>query len=140
MAMVKHYGELRVYERAFQGAMLIFDLSKRWPPEERFSLTDQVRRSSRSVCGCIAEAWRKRRYEAHFISKLSDADSEAAETQVWLNFAVRCGYITKEEHNKLYEDYEAISAGLVNMMTSPEAWCGPARLVREEETQYPHDP
>ena len=72
---VKSYSELRVYQLAFEAAMTIFELSKRWPPEEKYSLTDQIRRSSRSVCGNIAEAWRKRRYPAHFVSKLSDADT-----------------------------------------------------------------
>lgn len=93
--MVKHFRELRVYREAFEAAMRIFEYSKAWPKEERYSLTDQVRRSSRSVCEQIAEAWRKRRYIAHFRSKLTDADSEAAETQSWLEFALRCGYITE---------------------------------------------
>ncbi len=92
MALVKHFKELRVYQHAFAAATRIYRLSKRWPAEERYSLTDQIRRSSRSVCANIAEAWRKRRYPAHFVSKLSDSDSEAAETQVWLDFALdgRC--------------------------------------------------
>lgn len=136
MAMVKHYRELRVYQRAFEAAMRIFELSKSWPREKRYSLTDQIRRASRSVCGNIAEAWRKRRYPAHFVSKLSDSDAEAAETQVWLDFALACGYITKETHRKLYDDYEAICAGLVNMMSNPEEWCGPSTLVREEQAEY----
>jgi len=135
MAIVKHYRELRVYQRAFDAAMQIFELSKSWPSDEKFSLTDQIRRSSRSVCSCIAEAWRKRRYIAHFISKLSDADAEAAETQVWLDFALTCGYIAEEIHGKLYDDYGAICAGLVNMMSKPEEWCGPSAL-REEEAEY----
>lgn len=79
--MVKHFRELRVYQMAFDAAMHLFELSKKWPKEERYSLTDQIRRASRSVCANIAEAWRKRRYVAHFRSKLTDADSEAAETQ-----------------------------------------------------------
>lgn len=136
MGMVTHYKELRIYQRAFEAAMRIFELSRRWPTGERFSLTDQIRRSSRSVCSCTAEAWRKRRYVAHFVSKLSDSDTEAGETQVWLDFALRCGYITKEEHAALYDDYEAICGGLVNMMTRPEEWCGPSSLVREDEAAY----
>jgi four helix bundle protein len=136
MAMVKHYRELRVYQRAFEAAMQIFELSKSWPREEKFSLTDQIRRASRSVCSNIAEAWRKRRYVAHFISKLSDSDAEAAETQVWLDFALRCGYMTEEARRKLYDEYEAIGAGLVNMMSSAEEWCGPSTLVREEPAEY----
>lgn len=135
MAVVKHYRELRIYQRAFDAAMQIFELSKSWPRDEKFSLTDQIRCSSRSVCGCIAEAWRKRRYVAHFVSKLSDADAEAAETQVWLDFALKCGYIVEEAHGKLYEDYEAVCAGLVNMMSKPEEWCGPSAL-REIQGEY----
>src|SRR6267142_1597609 len=90
---VKDYKELRVYKLAYDSAMEIFRLSRSWPPEEKFSLIDQIRRSSRSVCTNIAEAWRKRRYEAAFISKLSDSDTEAAETEVHLAFALRCGYL-----------------------------------------------
>lgn len=85
--VVQNYTELKVYQLAFTSAMRIYELSKKWPTEEKYSLTDQIRRSSRSVCGNIAEAWRKRRYPAHFVSKLSDADTEAAETEVWLDFA-----------------------------------------------------
>jgi len=136
MALVRHYRELRIYQRAFEAAMQIFELSKSWPREERYSLTDQIRRASRSVCGNIAEAWRKRRYPAHFVSKLSDSDAEAAETQAWLDFALQCGYISKEVHGKLYDDYEAICAGLVNMMSNPEEWCGPSTVVREEPGEY----
>ena len=94
--MVRHFNELRIYRKAFDASKRIFLLSLGWPKEERFSLTDQIRRSTRSVCANMAEAWRKRRYPAHFVSKLSDADSEAAETQNWLLFAHSCGYITQE--------------------------------------------
>jgi len=88
MALVTHHKELRVYQQAFDAAMRVYRLSRRWPPEERYSLTSQVCRSSRSVCGNIAEAWRKRRYPNHFVSKFSDADGEGAETQNWLGFAL----------------------------------------------------
>ena len=115
--------------------MRIFDLSKEWPKGERYSLTDQIRRSSRSVCENVAEAWRKRRYQAHFVSKLSDADSEAAETQAWLDFALRCGYLTQQDFADLDRIYETICGSLVKMMTQPETWCGPAQL-REEGTEY----
>jgi len=135
MALVKHFKELRVYQQAFEAARRIYRLSKRWPKEERFALTDQIRRSSRSVCSNIAEAWRKRRYPAHFVSKLSDADSEAAETQVWLDFALDCGHITQEEHDSLYDTYENIAGGLVKMMANPDAWCGPSQL-REPSPTY----
>jgi four helix bundle protein len=91
---IRHFRELRVYQMAFESAMEIFNLSQSWPREERYSLTDQIRRSSRSVCGCTAEAWRKRRYPGHFVRKISDAHSEAAETQSWLEFALHCSYLT----------------------------------------------
>ena len=90
---IRDFKELNVYRTAFDAAFSVFELSKRFPRDERYSLTDQVRRSSRSICANIAEAWRKRRYPASFVSKLSDADAEAAETQVWLDIALRCGYI-----------------------------------------------
>lgn len=123
MSLVKHFRELRVYRTAFDAAMEIFELSKQWPKEERYSLTDQIRRSSRSVCEQIAEAWRKRRYCAHFRSKLTDADSEAAETQSWLEFALKCGYMNQPEFDKLDAVYEQISGGLVNMMDKAGQWC-----------------
>jgi four helix bundle protein len=135
MALVRHFRELRVYQQAFTAASQIYRLSKHWPKEERYSLTNQIRRSSRSVCANIAEAWRKRRYLAHFVSKLSDADSEAAETQVWLDFALDCGYINEDDHNSLYATYENIAGGLVKMMTNANAWCGPSQL-REPDTLY----
>jgi len=89
--------DLEVYERAFKAGMEVFKLTKRFPVEERFSLTDQVRRSSRSVCGNLAEGWRKRRYQAAFVSKLNDSEGEAAETQSWLQFAVECEYLKPAE-------------------------------------------
>jgi four helix bundle protein len=134
--LVKHFRELRVYQQAFEAAMRIFELSKSWPKEERYSLTDQIRRSSRAVCECTAEAWRKRRYEAHFVSKLTDADSEAAETQAWLDFALRCHYMTEEDYVDLDQRYENVSGSLVKMMVEAERWCGPAQL---RENQEPYD-
>ena len=134
--LVKHYRDLWVYQRAFKAAMRVFELSKAWPNEERYSLTDQIRRSSRSVCGAIAEAWRKRRYEAHFVSKLSDADGEASETQNWLAFATECGYLAETEFRMLDDEYDAVSAGLVSMMDSPSQWCGPAHAVHEATAEY----
>src|SRR4030042_1039703 len=96
--LIRTHHDLEVYQIAFELAMKIFQKSKFFPKEERFSLTDQVRRSSRSVCTNIAEAWRKRHYEASFLSKLSDAEAEGAETQVWLEFAVQCGYLEYENY------------------------------------------
>ena len=135
MLLVLHHRELRVFQSGFEAAMKIFEVSKAWPREERYALTDQIRRSSRSLCANIAEAWRKRRYESHFVSKLSDADAEVAETQVWLDFALACGYMDKALHSELSGQYDHISGGLVKMMTDPTPWCGPAAL-REEPVQY----
>jgi len=117
-----------------EAAVRIFELSKGFPAEERYSLTDQVRRSSRSVCANIAEAWRKRRYPNAFVSKLSDAEGEAAETEVWLELAVRCGYLDRAGAAALEQQYEHILGKLVNMISHPEQWAIPA--VHEEETTY----
>lgn len=102
--------------------MRIFELSKRFPPEERYALTGQIRDASRSVCANIAEAWRKRRYPAAWVSKLGDSEGEAAETQTWLQFAVECRFITREEGRELYREYDAIPAMLVDMITHAEDW------------------
>ena len=99
---IENHTDLQVYQKAFEAAMQIFELSKSFPKEETYSLTDQIRRSSRSVCANLAEGWRKRRYQAMFISKLADAEGEAAETQVWLEFAVKCKYLKREEATSLY--------------------------------------
>ena len=120
---VKSYRELRVYQLAFKAAMRIYELSKTWLPEERYSLTDQIRRASRSVCTNMAEAWHKRRYPNHFVSKLSDADTEAAETEVWLDFALHCGYLAEADHAELRDDYDHICGMLSKMMDKPEPWC-----------------
>jgi len=93
MQHIQSYKDLRVYQAAIDAAMRIFELTKRFPIEERFSMVDQMRRSSRSVCSNIGEAWRKRRYPAHFKSKLSDSEGEAEETRVWADLALRCGYL-----------------------------------------------
>jgi four helix bundle protein len=114
--------DLEVFQKAFQASMRIFELSKAFPKEEKYSLTDQIRRSSRSVCANLAEAWRKRRYEAAFISKLSDSEGEAAETQVWIEFAVHCGYMSRDDGNTLYRTYEEVLATLVGMINHPETW------------------
>jgi four helix bundle protein len=107
---VKDYHELQVYQVAFESAMQVFETTRSFPREEIYSLTDQIRRSSRSACSNIAEAWRKRRYPASFVSKLSDADTEAAETQVWLDFALRCKYINEKTHAEMYSQYNHICA------------------------------
>ena len=98
---IKSANELKVYKKAYQLAMDIFVVSKTWPSEERYSLIDQIRRSSRSVCGNLQEAWAKRRYKAHFISKLTDVDGENSETATWLSFAKDCGYLSSEDYAQL---------------------------------------
>jgi len=122
MGNIRHFRELDVYQLAMSASMTIFELSKAFPSEERYSLTDQIRRSSRSVCANIAEAWRKRRYPNSFLYKLSDAESEAAETQVWIEFSVKSGYLGFNEAEKLDEQYETIQAKIVNMITHPDHW------------------
>jgi four helix bundle protein len=119
---IQKHTELDVYKKAFDGAMEIFEASKMFPKEETYSLTDQIRRSSRSVCANLAEAWRKRRYEAAFVAKLSDAESEAAETQVWLAFAVKCEYLNRDRAADLYQTYDEIVRMLVAMINSPQSW------------------
>jgi four helix bundle protein len=128
---VRDYKELRVYRLAYDSAMEIFRLTGSWPSEEKFSLIDQIRRSSRSVCANIAEAWRKRRYEAAFVSKLSDSDTEAAETEVHLSFAGDCGYLAPDLQTKLGDQYDHICAQLVSMMNDAGAWCGTGCELRE---------
>jgi|ERR1051326_8636696 four helix bundle protein len=114
--------DLEVYQKAVDSAMTLFELSKRFPREETYSLTDQCRRSSRSVAANLAEAWRKRRYKAALISKLCDSESEAAETQVWIEFATKCGYLDRESANKLYQSYEEVIRMLVAMINDSDNW------------------
>jgi len=122
MGLIKTHKELDVYKLAFESAMDIFDISKSFPKEETYSLTDQIRRSSRSVAANLAESFRKRRYPKHFVSKLSDCEAEAAETQVWLDFALACGYLSEKNHNELHTKYDWIIGKLVNMMKYPVKW------------------
>ena len=122
MAKIYSHRDLRVYQLAFIAAMDIFEFTKEFPKEEIYSMTDQIRRSSRSVAANISEAWRKRRYEKAFIAKLSDVESEAAETQVWLEFAYKCGFITEEVFNKYLDDYEHIISMIIKMISNPKKW------------------
>lgn len=122
MANIRHFKELRVWQASMDAAMKIFEVTKRFPPEERYSLTDQIRRSSRSVAANVTEAWRKRRYPAAFISKLNDAESEAAETQTWIEFASRCGYLAPTDAENLTKEYEHICSQLVVMAENPNDW------------------
>ena len=122
MSKIKHFRELDVYHGAMDLVMRISQTAKKFPREERFALTDQIRRSSRSVCANVAEAWRKRRYEAAFVSKLNDSEAEAAETQVHLEIASRHGYIAQDTFEELDDAYDKILAQLVKMIDQPERW------------------
>ncbi len=114
--------DLEVYQIAFEAAREIFQLTRSFPPEERYSLTDQIRRSSRSVCANLAEAFRKRRYEKAFVLKLSDAEAEGAEVQVWLSFATDCGYLEAVRAAELSSTYDRIIGKLVTMINNPSDW------------------
>ena len=120
--IIRIHTDLKVYQLSFEAGMDVFELSKKFPNEEKYSLTDQIRRSSRSVSSNIAEAWRKRRYPKSFISKLSDSEGEAAETQVWLNYALACKYIDTEKHDNLYDKYDHIISMIVKMIINPNDW------------------
>jgi four helix bundle protein len=122
MPNIRSHKELRVYQSAMDSAMQIFELTKAFPAEERYSMVDQIRRSSRSVCTNLAEAWRKRRYQAHLVSKISDAEGEAEETRVWLEFALRCHYLSQAQVDELDTAYDGILAALVRMAAEPESW------------------
>lgn len=121
----KHHYDFEVYRKAFDAAMMIFEETKDFPKEETYSLTDQVRRSSRSVCANLAEAWRRRRYEGAFVNKLSEAESEAAETQVWIEFAVKSGYLTDQKARQLFKTYDEVIGTLVGMIHHKETWILP---------------
>lgn len=122
MPNIRSYRELRVYQAAFALAMEIFELTMSYPAEEKYSMVDQMRRSSRSVCSNMAEAWRKRRYPAHFVSKLSDSEGEAEETRVWLEFSLHCKYISEQKFNDLDSRYDLVIGQLVKMISEPKKW------------------
>jgi four helix bundle protein len=111
--------ELKVYQEAYELAMEIYELSKVWPKEERYSLTDQIRRSSRSVCGNLREAWSKRRYEAHFLMKLTDCDGENSETDTWLDFAKDCGCLNATGYRRLQKRCRNVGKMLGSMLRNP---------------------
>ena len=121
-ALVRVYRDLEVYQTAFNSAMAIFEASKKFPVEERYSLTDQMRRSSRSVCANLGEAWRKRRYRAAFIAQLSDCQAEATETQIWLGFAVKCQYLEPATGRNLYRSYDKVLGQLALMVKNADSW------------------
>lgn len=119
---IRNHTDLEVYKIAFEAAMDIYELTKGFLKDERFSLTDQVRRSSRSICANLAEAFRKRRYPKNFVSKLADCEGETAETQVWLQFAFKCDYIDRDKCEELYKLYGIVLGKLVTMGKNPENW------------------
>jgi len=120
---LKHFRDLEVYQIAFNSAMKIFSITKQFPAEEKYSLTDQIRRSSRSVCSNIAEGWRKRKYKAVFINKLTDSMQEASETQTWLEFSLACSYIDNNSFDELDSEYEKIIKMLNSMEINADKFC-----------------
>lgn len=122
MSVIKSHRDLIVYQKSFEVAGDVFQVSKSFPREEMYSLTDQIRRSSRSVSANLAEAWRRRRYEKHFLSTMNIAEAEAAETQTWIDFAVAHEYISQDVGSQLDEKYEEILRMLVAMIQNPEKW------------------
>ena len=120
---ISSFRDLKVYRAAFELQQEIFEITKTFPKEEQYSLTDQIRRASRSVGANLSEAWQKRRYIAHFTSKLTDSDGEQAETQHWLDTSFACEYISSEDHEKLRSKCEEIGRMLGKMLKEPEKWC-----------------
>ena len=122
MKLIKYHWQLDVYKLAVDAAMEIFECTKSFPKEERYSLTDQIRRSSRSVSVQVAEAWRRRKYEPVFVNKLNESEGEAAETQGWLEYAVKCGYLNRNKGRQIHRTYDRILGKLVTMGNNPKRW------------------
>ena len=120
---VNSFKELIVYQKAYKLAMEIFEISKTFPKEEKYSLTDQIRRSSRSITSCIAESWAKKRYIKSFVSKLTDSLGEEYETETWLDYSRDCKYITIIKHTELMDGYDEVRKMLISMINNPEKWC-----------------
>jgi four helix bundle protein len=135
MTNIRSFRELEVWKKAMDLAMEIFEITKKFPTEEKYALTDQIRRSSRSVPANIAEAWRKRRYPAAFVSKLNDAEGESAETQTHLEIAKRCGYVDSESASRLDNSYEETMAMLVSMVSHSDQWAirSPSKVDRKKD-------
>jgi len=114
--------DLKVYKKAYELAIAILNVSKKWPLDEKYSLTDQIRRSSRSVCANLREAWAKRRYATHFVSKLTDVDGENSETDTWLEFAKDCGYLLDDDYNNLTRQCKEIGAMIGVMLSKPDSF------------------
>ena len=119
---IQYHWQLDVYQLSVEAAMEIYESSKVFPKEEVYSLTDQIRRASRSISGQIAEGWKRRKYEAAFVNKMNEAEGEAAETQVWLEYAVKCGYTRRDDGTRLHKKYDDILGKLINMGNNPEKW------------------
>ena len=126
--MLRGHRDLKVFQLASELAMEIFHLSKTFPREEVYSLTDQIRRSSRSVAANLAEGFRKRRYPNMFVNKMTDCDGEATETQVWLDFALDCGYLSRENHDRLISGYEEVGRMLAGMIANPTRFAPPSSI------------
>jgi len=120
---IRHFRDLEVYERAFKAAMEIFEVTKEFPSDEKYSMVDQVRGSSRSVCANLAEGWRKRRYSAVFKNKITDSMQEASETQCWLEFACKCHYVEREMSRRMDTEYEQIIGMLASMELKADRFC-----------------
>jgi len=123
LGRINSFKDLIVYQKAYKLAMAVFEISKTFPKEERYSLTDQIRRSSRSVTACIAESWAKRRYLKSFVCKLSDSLGEEFETESWLDYARDCTYISNSIHNDLTSQYEEVRRMLISIINNPGVWC-----------------
>lgn len=123
MSKIESFKELIVYQKAYKLAMEIFELTNRFPLEEKYSLTDQIRRSSRSVTACIAESWARRRYEKSFINKLTDSLGEEFETETWLDYSKDCKYISEEIHNRIISEYSEVRKMLISMINNAGKWC-----------------
>lgn len=123
MSQVKSFRDLIVYQKAYALAMRIFEISKDFPKEEKYSLTDQIRRSSRSITSNIAEAWARKRYVKSFVNKLTDSLGEEFETEVWLDYSRDCGYISVEIHDELMMGYDEVRKILISIINNPDKWC-----------------
>jgi four helix bundle protein len=123
MSQINSFKDLIVYQKAYKLAMEIFEISKDFPKEEKYSLIDQMRRSSRSVTSNIAEAWARKRYVKSFVSKLTDSLGEEFETEVWLDYSLDCKYISIETHNKIVAQYDEVRRILISIISTPDKWC-----------------
>lgn len=123
MSKIESFKDLIVYQKAYKLAMEIFEISKSFPKDEKYSLTDQIRRSSRSVTSCLAESWAKRRYEKSFVNKLTDSLGEENETEVWLDYSKDCEYIQEEIHERILSDYDEVRKILISMINHSDDWC-----------------